>query len=226
MSSKKNVGIMVVGQFIDPEIIHRFKKCIDLSRPKVTYDVHILSTNDKGQKPNRFNKSKILNKGIKKLCNGDYEVVIQTDIDLVVPPGLVDESYRMAMEGKVCYHNNHRRITASKILNFPPLPNGYKDMDWEYMKTFAVEASNGCWNAIQSQMWWETGGFNEDCVNYAREDDDWARRSKIYGKILFIVTKEFPLMHINHPQRNTNNRRHNAMVIKRALDAGKINWLT
>jgi hypothetical protein len=204
----------------------RFEKCIHASKPSVSYDVHILRTSDPEQKPNYFNKSKLLNKGIKNFCNGDYEVVIQTDIDLIVPPNLIDVSYQKAIQQKVCYHVNHRRITHTKIAGFPNLPEEYDKMNWSALMKFPKEASNGCWNAMNHETWWDTGGYNENCINWSREDDDHARRAKIYGKVKYIVSNDWPLIHINHPQRNQNNRKHNDTVVRKAIEEGKINWLT
>jgi len=221
----KNVGIMVVAQFIPQNIVDRFIRCIEQSKPSVSFDIHILRSKDKTQKINHFNKSKILNKGIKKLVNMGYEVLIQTDIDLIVPPKIIDESYEISMSERHCFHVNHRRITIEKVAGFPKLPEEYNLMDWDFMMKFPKEASNGCWNSLQSKYWYDTGGFNENCVNWSREDDDWARRAKIYGKIPFVVSNMFPLMHINHPQRNFNNRKHNDVVVRKAIMQGKINWL-
>jgi hypothetical protein len=222
----KQVCVMVVGQCLPQDLLDRFEACVHKSNPSVSYDVQILKTQDPSQTPMRFNKSKLLNKGIKKFCDTNiYDVVIQTDIDLIVPPGLIDKSYEVAMSGRYCYHANHVRVTYQKFKGFPSLPEEYDNMNWSIFKDMKHEPSNGCWNAIQSSLWWDTGGFNENCVNYSKEDDDWAKRSKIYGKIQFKVSNAWPLVHMNHPQRNINNRRHNNAVIDRAIAEGKTNWL-
>lgn len=223
--SKKQVAIMVVAQGLPDELVDRFSQCIHKSKPKVSYDIHILRTNDPDQKK-AFNKSKLLNKGIKKYCNGDYEVVIQTDIDLIIPPKLVDVSYERGLQKDTCFHVNHRRTTPHKIKGFPKLPEGYDNIDWEYILSTPWESAIGCWNALNNESWYKTGGFNEMCKLYAKEDDDWGRRSKIYGGIKWEVSNnKFPLIHFNHPQRHKNNRRHNNAVIKKCIDEGKINWL-
>jgi hypothetical protein len=226
MINKKNVAIMAVGQFINSNIINRFCDCINKSKPSVSYDIHILKTTDPSQRPDFFNKSKILNQGIKTLCTEKYEVVIQTDIDLIVPPKIIDKSFEVARIENTCFHANHRRIDVDKILTFPTLPDKYNEMNWDSFLLYFPEPSNGCWNAMRSSSWWNTGGYNENCVNWSREDDDLARRARKFGGIKFIMSNEYALIHVNHAQRNFANVVHNKFVIQDALSKGKINWLT
>jgi hypothetical protein len=215
----KEVGILVVAQRIPEEIRFRFSECIRKSNPKVSYEIHMMHTKPKGP----FNKSKLLNKGIKKYTRGQYEVLIQCDIDLVVPPGLVDKSYEVAKSGKVCFYNWHRRIDPKEL---PKLPDEYEKMDWERYMSFKTEAANGCWNAIQSQFWFCTGGYNEDMIEWGKEDDDWRRRAHSFGNVSFNNYNKFCLIHVNHPTRTKDCRKRNRQVELRSLREGKWNWLT
>lgn len=218
----KKVAIMAVAQNISNDIKRRFQECIIRSKPSVGFDVYLL-----GAKNNRtkgpFNKSKLLNKGIKKLVPHGYEVIIQADIDLVVPPGLVDKTYEYAMTGKVCFYNCHRRIDPEHL---PRLPEDYDSMDWKKYMSFDWEAANGCWNGIQARYWMDTGGYNEDMIEWGKEDDDWRRRAAKFGKVGFKNWNKFCLIHVNHPQRTKDMRKRNRQCEMRSLKKGKWNWLT
>ena len=52
----RKVAIMVVAQNISNKIKKRFEICVAKSQPKVSYDIHFLSTLEK---MNVFNKSKL-----------------------------------------------------------------------------------------------------------------------------------------------------------------------
>jgi len=218
----KQVAIMAVAQNIDMRVMYRFKECIRKSNPSVSYDVYLLGSK-KLRKKGPFNKSKLLNRGIKKLVPMGYEVIIQADIDLVVPPGIIDETHRFAMTGKICFYNCHRRIDPEQL---PRLPEEYDKMDWKKYLKFEKEAANGCWNGIQSKYWYDTGGYNENMIEWGKEDDDWRRRAHRFGKVGFKNHSRFCLIHVNHPQRTKDCRKRNRQCEIRALNKGKWNWLT
>jgi hypothetical protein len=218
----KQVAIMAVAQNIDLEVIYRFQECIHKSDPSVTYDIHLLGANKKRGKNENFNKSMMLNKGIKKLVPMRYDVIVQCDIDLIIPPNVIDYTYEVAMKERVCCHCNHRR-TDPEIL--PKLPEEYEKVNWDKLLKLKMEAANGCWNGIQSQYWYDTGGFNEEMIEWGREDDEWRRRSARVGKLPFNDTSKFPILHYNHPMRTKDMRKRNTQIENQCIKKGKTSWL-
>jgi hypothetical protein len=218
----KQVGIFVVAQNISDSVVQRFQGCLEKSNPTVSYDVFILRTQ---KKEKHFNKSKLLNKGIKTLAKGQYEVLIQTDIDLIIPPGLVDHSYEIAKTGRVCFHNDMRKVNIDDIPGFPKLPSQYAKIDWSIFKKVPFIFASGCWNTMQSPYWWDTGGWNEMMIEWGREDDDWRNRAKKHHGIKFIDSKKFELIHYNHPPRTKDLRCRNDAKAKEAAKKGISSWI-
>lgn len=218
----KQVGIFVVAQNIPTTIIERFKGCLEKSKPTVSYDVIILQTKNDEK---HFNKSKLLNKGIKTLAKGQYETLIQTDIDLIIPHGLIDYSYNISKTGRVCFHNDMRKIDIERIPNFPRLPSEYDKIDWSSFKSTPFIYASGCWNAMQYPYWWETGGWNEMMIEWGREDDDWRNRTKKNCDIKFIDSKKFELIHYNHAPRTKDLRWRNDRKAKEAAQKGIKSWI-
>jgi len=221
----KQVGIFVVAQNISDSTVDRFRGCLEQSKPTVSYDLHVLRTKDPEQQK-QFNKSKLLNKGIKQLAKGQYEVLIQTDIDLIIPPEIVDHSYEVAQEERVCFHNDMRKANIDDISDFPNLPSEYDKIDWTQFKKVPFIFASGCWNAMQYKYWWETGGWNEMMIEWGREDDDWRNRSKKHSGIVFKDSKKFELIHYNHPARTKDLRWRNDKMAKEAASKGIRSWLT
>jgi hypothetical protein len=218
----KDVCIMVVAQNI-PEITKkRFYECIKLSNPSCSWEINFLSSNDAIQKKH-FNKSKLLNKGIRRFANRNYKVIIQTDIDLIIPPGIVDKSLEIGSEPSTCFYNHHRRIDPKDL---PKLPEEYNSMDWEYyLKNFKFENANGCWNAMAPESWMKSGGYNEYMIEWGKEDDCFRQSAGEIGKIRFINYNKFCLIHMNHPSRTQDMRKYNRAMDLKAKNEGKINWL-
>lgn len=217
-----DVGIMVVAQNIDRSIMDRFQECIHKSKPSCTYDIHFLSSNDSLQKKH-FNKSVLLNKGIKKLHKLGYKVIIQSDIDLIVPPGIIDKSLEMGIEPKTCFYNRHYRIDPKHL---PKLPEEYEKLDFDDLaRRFPSENANGCWNAMTPDSWMSSGGYNEYMIEWGKEDDVFrSNAGKIFG-ISFINYNRFCLIHVNHPLRTKDMRKYNRAMDSKAQKEGKLNWL-
>ncbi len=219
----KQVAIMAVAQNISKDTIDRFKSCIYLSKPSITFDIYLFGEKTPRGKNKPFNKSKLLNKGIKKLVPMNYDVIIQADIDLIVPPHIIDTTYDIVMNKRICFYNCHRRIDPKEL---PSLPSEYLNMDWDKYMKYPWEAANGCWNGMRSHLWMESGGYNEDMVEWGKEDDDWRQRASKYGKIPFLNWNRFCLIHYNHPTRTQDLRKRNRQCGIRSLNKGKWNWLT
>jgi len=213
----KDVAILVVADGIPQDIRTRFKMCIDKSNPTASYDVLIMGNVDSKEKV--FNKCKMLNKGLKSII-GKYKVIIQADIDLIVPPMLIDKTFSLAMEKDVCVHHCMICIPPEEF-------NQHSDYDkfpltkW---KTFKKVYATGCWNGLKSSLWKKTGGFNEEMTNWGYEDRDWRYRAIACG-IPWKDVYNFPLIHVNHPRRNRDVSKQNIDISKKAKQEGKTNWL-
>lgn len=217
-----DVGIMVVAQNIPEDIKNRYQECIRRSNPTCTWEIHFLSSNDDVQKKH-FNKSRLLNKGIKKLATMNYKVIIQTDIDLIVPPGIIDKSLEMGSRSKTCFYNRHYRIDPQHL---PKLPEDYDKLDFDALaKAFPSENANGCWNAMTPESWMSTGGYNEYMIEWGKEDDVFRTNAGRIGGIHFINYNRFCLIHVNHPHRTKDMRKYNRAMETRAINEGKKNWL-
>ncbi len=223
----KDIAIYAVSENISPSTVQRFKSCIRQSNCKYTYDI-ILIKGSLGQKEQfkEFNKSKLLNRITKKLIKKEYQVLIQTDIDVITPPHLMNISYEMSMDGNYV-HNEMARVDPKRDKIFKNLPESYKDIDWhkykQVMKKRWIDAA-GCWNATTRENWVKTGGWNEEFVAWSREDC-FHKEMVVKYSGLKIMTLKLPLMHYDHPQRTKDNRRHNDVVRTKSRKQGFKNWL-
>ena len=216
----KPLAIFAIAQNISEETKNRHSECIRLSDPETEYDLYHIE--DKDCKDKLFNKSKHLNRTIKELYN-QYEVMIQCDIDLIVPPGLVDKTFEIAMADRCCFYNYHTRVNPETL---PPLPEGYDDIDWNSVyEENEQEKAAGCWNGMQGRYWIESCGFNEQMQGWGREDDDWRNRARRYGNIKFIDYNKFCLIHYNHPKRGSSYLRQNRNIEEKCIQKGIIDWL-
>lgn len=206
-----HVGIIAIACNIDKEIIHRFQKYAKSNNLKCW--VKIVTENSGlfyDTKTKIFNKSKALNYAIKELL-GECQVIIQTDIDMLIPPGLIEETYRIAKL------NQH---VFCKVRN-----SNYDNKDWEFYKTLPIrEAGYGAWNALTDDNWERVGGYNEDLFGWGGEDDDLHNRIKQH-KITTYTLRDFPLIHINHDNRTARRVNENNKVSKNKKYNG-YNWLT
>jgi hypothetical protein len=164
-----------------------------------------------------------LNKGIKQLSPIGYKVIIQSDIDLIIPPGLIDKSLEIGSQEKTCFYNHHRRVDANKV---PKFPSEYNNMDWKRgLQMFKPEDANGCWNAMTPVSWMSSGGYNEYMIEWGKEDDEFRSNAGNLFGIKFINYNKFCLLHINHPMRTKDMRKHNRGMSAKAAKEGKTNWL-
>jgi hypothetical protein len=217
----KDVAIMTVSQKIDESVKNRFSECIRMSSPKASYDIYFLDDISAINKP--FNKSKILNRGIRTLSTKGYKVIIQSDIDLIVPPNIIDKSLEIGSQKKTCFYNHHRRVDPRDL---PKLPEDYSKLDWDSLfNTYVYENANGCWNAMTPESWMSSGGFNEYMIEWGKEDDEFRSNAGNIFDINFINYNKFCLIHLNHPMRTKDMRKHNRSMSVKASKEGKTNWL-
>lgn len=217
-----DVGIMVVAQRIEQATLDRFSACVAASKPKCSYTIHFLSTRDPNEQA-VFNKSKLLNTGIRTLTPLNYTVLIQADVDLIVPPGLIDRTLVVGNQPNTCFYNHHIRIAPDLL---PVLPEGYKQIHWIRLALrHKPEHANGCWNGMRPETWLKSGGYNEWMTEWGNEDDEFRRRCGRKKKITFIDCREFPLIHYNHPPRTKVNAKKNREMEIKAWKEDKLEWI-
>lgn len=198
------VGIIAVAEGIDDKTIERFVSSIEKSNPSVSYTVKIC----KGNKSDKFYKTRHLNSALKELIP-ICEVIIQTDIDLIIPPGLIDEAYkRVKREPNNCYHHTLRYVEGESIQGLEY--SDYPFADWLKLKWIY---NSGCFNAMTSHTWKRSGGYHPDMCDWGNEDTWFMNKCK-KKVIKYTCNSDFPLVHINHPPRTRKNVKHNKKIVK------------
>lgn len=215
-----DVAIFVVAVGISEKIKDRFAECIKLSAPSCSFDVLFY---DEPRPPGYvFSKSRIMNRAIKELCKQPYKVVVQADVDIIVPPGLIDKTLELGIEPMRCFHNHHRRVQPAIL---PPLPASYHKMDWDHwFQKVVPENANGCWNGMTPETWMKSGGFNERMICWGTEDDAFRHTAGPRG-VRFLNYNKFCLIHVNHPPRMKDMRRHNKHQMAVLAEMGGKDWL-
>jgi hypothetical protein len=209
---KKHLAIIVVAQGIPQSVIDRFFSSIKESLPAYPYDILVGKSDD-----SVFYKTKILNRLLS--ANMDkYNVIIQTDIDLVIPPGLINFSYESVAEAKTtAYHHALRYVRQSEIAKLRY--QKYPFSEWlKLPETFC----SGCWNAMTPEVWKKSRGYNEDMSAWGYEDTEFFNRSRRLG-VQWIKDKRFALVHINHPPRQKNRVSENTSAGDKYSD--QTDWL-
>lgn len=219
----KKVAIMVVAQGIPDHIKNRFSACVDLSAPSTPYDIHFLSESPKPGSNYVFSKSRIMNAGLKKLCAMDYSLVVQADVDIVVPPLLLDKTLELGSQPMTMFHNHHRRVWDHTLQW--KFPQDYEQADWGYLfDTLAPENANGCWNGATPETWMASGGYNELQIQWGTEDDTF-RHTAGHRGVRFLNYNKFCLLHLNHPPRQADRRKHNKAMAALIQSQGGKDWL-
>jgi len=216
----KEVGILVVADGLGDDIRNRFKSAIRFSKPRVSYDIHIMGGTERREKGVPFNKCKLLNQGLKTMFDIGYQVIIQADIDLITPPCLINKTYELAMQCECCVHASMRRLSTAEYDKYKE----YRLYPFKKWKKIKPIYATGCWNGLVMSKWGLTGGFNEDMIEWGYEDRDWRERSMRAG-IKWRDLHKFPLMHIDHSSRTQNVSLRNVNAGKLAKKEARQNWL-
>ena len=214
MSAKRHqIGIIAVAEGIPLKVIDRFCAYIQQSKPSVGYTVKICMAAKQGV----FYKTRYLNEALKELIP-ICETIIQTDIDLIIPPGLIDEAYkRVNTEKGNCYHHVLRYIKPEVIAGLE-----YNDFPFDEWLKLERRYNSGCFNCMTSETWQKSGGYHPDMCDWGNEDSWFRKKCQALG-IRYTHNVDFPLVHINHPPRTPKNCGHNIGVVKR--DDYLSNWL-
>jgi hypothetical protein len=197
----RDIAIIVVAQNISKAIIKRFKLCAEKSCRSLKFDIYIGDS-----KEELFYKTKILNSLLRKVVDR-YSVVIQTDIDLVIPPGIIEKTFQRVMSHPdYAYHHVLRYVQEEDIQS-----NSYESYPWEKWRSVTPIFCSGGWNGMSSQTWLKSRGYNEKMYAWGYEDTEFYHRAKRLG-IKWFKDDSFSLVHINHQPRQINRVEENTSI--------------
>lgn len=210
-----DIGIVVVAVNIEPEIVARFESTLFLSvRSHTRYHLRVMKDNSYVE-DGLLNKSRALNDGVRELIE-HCRVVVCTDIDMLVPPSLVD--YTVANIKPM----NNLWVVCRDIDERDIYPRRWE----EWMKLPCRPSGYGSWNTMLAEDWIRSGGWDERLTGWGGEDDVFKHRRTQQG-IHTVVCEMFPLMHIVHAPRQNKTEIHGGN--QEAVTIGKSgpdrNWL-
>lgn len=186
MTDNRPIGIVVAAVGIPKEICSRFEETL---RKATSLDYVCNVVTDMKD----FTRSKCRNQGILSMF-GKCRVIICVDIDMLVPPGLVEFTLKNVQDGTALW---------AKCRNLEP--DRADTFHWKaWMKSPVRESGTGSWVAMTAADWLKTGGWDERITGWGGEDDVLAVRRKEKG-IETKTTNDFPLMHVNHADRDHRN---------------------
>lgn len=215
--NKPEVAIFIVGNNIDQKIIERFIASISGSEKSIPLDI-LIGNHENPQeifrKTTIFND--ILREGIRK-----YKFMIQTDVDMFIPPNLIQHTVNCISERDICYHSEFRYTEPDEIDRW--LQRGYENIPWNEILNRPVKAATGAWNGMNIRTWIKSNGFNEEIYNLGGPDTEFNLRS-LQLNIRWKREKIFPLSHINHPRRSVPKQGELNMKISKN-NPHNYNWL-
>jgi len=216
------VGLVSVAIDIEEDVKNRFKYYYEKASKNSSYDCELkIITDDKYkiffEGEVFLNKSKAINDGVKFFIENNFDIIIQVDIDCVIPKGLIDLSVEWALKG----YNFHAIVRNVDKEDLSLLET---NKDYFYNLPFR-ESSKGCWNAMTQTMWKESGGFNEEIKGWGYEDEEFHDRlMKKNIKIKRLST--LLLLHVNHEIRYQGRRGDFNKGIALSKDWSEHCWLT
>jgi len=212
--SSPKIAIMVVANNVSKDVLKRFLWACEKSEKVLPFDVIVGNHREPEQK---FHKTVILNDMLRSY-KGKYEVLVQTDIDMLVPPRLITDTYRYCLRSNDCYHCNYYLIEPKELKD-----KLYKDIPWNKIQQRQVRAASGSWNGLCSRMWSESGGFCEAISLLGGPDSEFYMRTR-KKNIRWYITSKFVLGHVNHPRRKVKKQGKKNLSIARKYPRD-YNWL-
>lgn len=206
-----DIAIIVVAQNISPQIIKRFENSIKYSHPQHSYQIVIGKSDE-----NIFYKTRILNELLRK-CFDYFKVIIQTDIDLIIPPNIIDRTFEMVYQ-----HDQQAYHHVLRYVDFPNDIRKYSQYPFKEWIEVHPRFCSGCWNGLTPTGWKMSRGYNEDMSAWGNEDTEFYHRSMRLG-IKWLKEDRFPLVHINHPPRQVDNSAKNIEIGN--LYSDETDWL-
>lgn len=179
-------AIIAVAVDIPRPIISRFTAEV-LNDTEVAVAPHIVTGPPVNGGP--FNKARCLNRAI-RVALRTHDVIVCTDIDMLVPPGLIAHTAEHVRSG-YCVWAVARNIS----------PHDIEPRRWtEWLDLPLRWSGKGSWSAMTADDWRKTGGWDERLTGWGGEDDAFFERRERLGIKTLQVT-QFPLMHVNHEPR-------------------------
>lgn len=207
MSDTRPLGIAVAATGIPKEVCDRFTETLRRTTSSDFICELVTETED-------YSLSKCRNQGILSLM-GRCRVVVCVDVDMLVPPGLVDYALENTQDGKAVW---------AKCRNLEP--DQLEDLDWDKWINLSVrECGTGSWISMTTADWLRVGGWDERITSYGGEDDTLVIRRKEKG-IETKITRAFPLIHINHQERHHRTTEERLENLNLGLTQPTENFLT
>ena len=225
MNKCNRVGITAPAFNMDNKIQDRFKEFIRRSmdiNDNLKVDIYLpqLESEVLHKSSKQFSRSKSLNSGIKELIDHGVDVIICTDVDMIIPPGLIRYSYNKAIQ------TNKNIFTMTRYIEELAFNNSYPD--WKIFNQIPTAHSGyGGFNAMIVDTWKKSGGLNEEASSGWGFEDIEFRERLIRKGIDTITLVNFPLLHINHPPRSNNQRetQRNNVNLSNSKNWDSYNWL-
>lgn len=220
---KDKIGITAPAFNMDEKLEKRFKEYLRTSvlSDNIVCDVYLtkLESEVLHESSGQFSRAKALNSGIKELIDHGMDVIICTDLDMIVPPGLVRYSYDKARQTNKNIFSMTRFVDEEEFNRFYP--------DWKiFSRKPAAHSGYGGWNSMTVEMWKKSGGWPEELYEWGYEDICFREKLKFRG-IDTITLINFPLIHINHPPRSSNQQQsqRNNVNISKSNNIFKTDWI-
>jgi len=211
MPVEKSIGIIAVAVGIEGSIVERFRDSLpdNTLYVDIVYDRLYL-------RGSLLNKSMALNDSIKSYLILDEVILICTDIDMLIPPGLIEHVEDKLEKGTNLWVRC-RNIDEADI----------EPRDWDKWLELPIRTSGmGSFNAMYAEDWIKSGGWDERLIGWGGEDDVFKLRREQAG-IKTVICDSFPLMHVNHPPRQNKGtfRGGNQEAIALGMSGEFYNWL-
>jgi len=186
------LGIVVAAVGISKEVLGRFVDTLYRTTPLTAFKLYVVTEASVPTPPgtSAFRVSFWRNDGILKALGSCHQIVC-VDVDSLVPSGLVEYTRHKTSPGTAVWAQTRNL----------PLEN-VSDWDWEkWVWRPARVGASGSWVAMHASDWMKVGGWDERLTGHGAEDDIMALRREQLG-IRTIASRQFPLMHVNHPDRD------------------------
>jgi hypothetical protein len=217
MISKSEIAIIVVNHNVDPKIQERFIWSVKGSAGKIPVDIILGRHTDKNSV---FRKTTILNDILRKNIDS-YKYIVQTDIDMLIPPHIINNTVSKVQDHVRCFHVNYRYVEAEEVNAWMKL--GYASTPWKDISKRPLFRASGSWNGMNRDCWKKSNGFCEEIFNLGGPDTEFYIRT-VKNQIPWYKDDSTPLAHINHPRRSVPKQGEKNMTL-----AGKFkndfNWL-
>lgn len=189
------VGVTAPFFNINKTLSDRFKKYVksSIGSDDITLLIYLPSLESECITSGNFNRSKAINSGVKELISSGCDVIVATDLDMIVPPGLISFSVTKAIQ------TSKNILCMTRFVDISYFQKVYPDWK-QFLRLPVAHSGFGGWNCLTSEMWKESGGYPEELTGWGYEDICFREKLQ-YRSIDAITVYTYPLLHINHPPR-------------------------